>query len=321
MEFCVSLFERRAAYQSGKISKQHYIEEMHHLHAALFEYAAYLRDTDIAEITITAEGVVMRTKAVGIKLLCDPADKRIIPVELLNFGTYEQKELDMMGRLMGENYTVWDIGANVGWYSINLAKAFPGSRVLAFEPIPATYRQLQRNVELNQVNNLEVHNFGFSNCAGTLTFYFYPECSGNASTANLTGNAAAQALSCPVKTVDDFAAASGLKMDFVKCDVEGAELFVFQGGTEAIARHQPVIFTEMLRKWSAKFNYHPNQIIELLAGIGYRCFVAEASKLRDFSVMDENTVETNFFFLHTVKHAPLIKALRVGEVRGSTSRG
>jgi FkbM family methyltransferase len=312
----MTLFELRAAYQSGKIAKQQYIDEMHRLHAALFEYVAYLRETDIAEISITAEGVVMTTKAAGVKLVCDPADKRIIPVEILNFGTYERKELDMMGRLMGENYTVWDIGANVGWYSINLAKAFPGSRILAFEPIPATYRQLQRNIELNQVGNVDALNFGFSNRAGMLTFYFYPACSGNASTANLTGNAAAQPLSCPVKTVDDFEAASGLKMDFIKCDVEGAELFVFQGGTQAIARHQPVIFAEMLRKWSAKFNYYPNQIIELLAGIGYRCFVAEGSKLRDFSIMDENTVETNFFFLHTVRHVSQIKALRVNEAGG-----
>ena len=305
----MNLFELRAAYQSGKIAKQQYIDEMHRLHAALFEYAAYVRGTDIAEITITADGVVMTTKAAGVKLGCAPADKRTVPVEILNFGTYEQKELDMMGRLMGEDYTVWDIGANIGWYSINLAKAFPRSRVLAFEPIPATYQQLQRNIELNQAANVDALNFGFSNQAGELTFYFYPECSGNASTANLTGNAAAQTLSCPVKTMDDFAATSGLKMDFIKCDVEGAELFVFQGGTQAIGRHQPVIFAEMLRKWSAKFNYHPNQIIELLAGIGYRCFVAEGSKLSAFSVMDENTVETNFFFLHKVRHASQIKAL------------
>lgn len=53
----------------------------------------------------------------------------------------------------------------------------------------------------------------------------------------------------------------------------------------------------MLRKWSAKFNYHPNDIIQLLAGIGYRCFTAQNDKLVPFSRMDENTTETNFFFL------------------------
>ena len=189
----MSLFELKAAYQSGKLAKQQYIDEMHRLHAALFEYAAYLRDTDIAEITIIAQEVVMTTKVAGVRLCCDPADKRTVPVEILNFGTYEQKELDMMGRLMGDDFTVWDVGANIGWYSINLAKAFPGSRILAFEPIPATYRQLQRNIELNQVRNVEALNFGFSNQAGTSTFCSYPECSGNASAVNLTtSNAMAQ---------------------------------------------------------------------------------------------------------------------------------
>jgi hypothetical protein len=111
-----------------------------------------------------------------------------------------------------------------------------------------------------------------------------------------------------VRTIDEFSAEKGLKVDFIKCDVEGAELFVFQGGVKTISRDKPVIFTEMVRKWSAKFNYHPNQIIELLRGIGYRCFRAEGNALVEFPVMDENTAETNFFFLHALKHAGLIEA-------------
>ena len=309
----MSLFELRAAFAAGKITKQEYIDRMHERHAALYEYSAFMRDTGIAEISITGEQVVMTVKGTGIKVFCDPADKRIVPVEILNLGAFEAEEFEMMKRLIREDSTVWDIGANVGWYSINLARAFPKARILAFEPIPSTYQQLLKNIALNDAPNLKTHNFGFSDKAGTLTFYFYPECSGNASTANLSGKASVQTLHCPVKTLDDFAAESGFKMDFIKCDVEGAELFVFKGGTKAIARHQPVIFTEMLRKWSAKFNYHPNELIALIKGLGYRCFATHGGKLAEFSVMDDNTVETNFFFLHGVKHADWIKALCAGK--------
>jgi hypothetical protein len=59
----------------------------------------------------------------------------------------------------------------------------------------------------------------------------------------------------------------------------------------------------MLRKWSAKFHYHPNEIIELLAGLGYRCFTVKAERLVKFAKMDEATLETNFFFLHNNQHA------------------
>ena len=102
------------------------------------------------------------------------------------------------------------------------------------------------------------------------------------------------------------------KIDFIKCDVEGAELFVFQGALKLLAQDKPIVFTEMLRKWAAKFDYHPNQIIELFQGLGYQCFTADAEgKLRAFGLMDDQTQETNFFFLHKTQHAHEIKELLV----------
>jgi hypothetical protein len=65
----------------------------------------------------------------------------------------------------------------------------------------------------------------------------------------------------------------------------------------------------MLRKWSAKFNYNPNDIIDLLFGLGYRCFTAKADQLVEFFRMDDNTIETNFFFLHSGNHSALIESL------------
>ncbi len=118
-----------------------------------------------------------------------------------------------------------------------------------------------------------------------------------------------QKISCRVKKLDDFVSANNLKVDFIKCDVEGAELFVFQGGIKTIEVNKPIIFTEMLRKWSMHFNYHPNDIIKLLNDLGYRCFTAKGEYLVEFFKMDENTVETNFFFLHSIKHIAKVNQL------------
>jgi hypothetical protein len=110
-----------------------------------------------------------------------------------------------------------------------------------------------------------------------------------------------------VKRLDEFIDENPVKIDFIKCDVEGAELLVYQGGLETIKRDNPIIFTEMLRKWSAKFNYHPNQIIDLMAEIGYDCFTVCDHNLSRFSLMDDTTLETNFFFLHREKHSQQIQ--------------
>ena len=62
-------------------------------------------------------------------------------------------------------------------------------------------------------------------------------------------------------------------------------------------------------KWSAKFNYHPNDIITFLNMLGYSPYVINGEQLRKFNWVDEDTVETNYFFLHHDKHANLIKQI------------
>ena len=162
---------------------------------------------------------------------------------------------------------------------------------------------------INNISNVQVFNFGFSNEEKEITFYYYPEGSGNASLANLSKSNNVEKISCYVRKLDNFVSEKNLKVDFIKCDVEGAELLVFKGGIETIKKHKPIILAEMLRKWSANFNYHPNAIIELLSDAGYRCFTAKGEKLIEFFTMDEQTLETTFFFLHSLKHRFKINTL------------
>lgn len=299
----------REAFRKGDIAKPAYIEQMHGLHARLYEYAKLLPDTDIARIEITDGRVVMTFRGSGVKMLCDPADQRIAPIETLNFGRYEPKDAEMIYALVRPGDRIFDVGANHGFYALHLAKRFPDAVIDAFEPMPHTHGYLLDNLAANGVTNVRTHRFGLSGQTEDLTFYFYPEGSGNASSANLSERHDVETVTCPVKRMDEHVAETGVMPDFVKCDVEGAELFVFQGGVETLRRGKPVVFTEMLRKWAARFGYHPNAIIELFEGLGYRCFRAEGGRLRSFVRMDESTVETNFFFLHPERSGDAIAAL------------
>ncbi|MBK8783844.1 MAG: FkbM family methyltransferase [Anaerolineales bacterium] len=233
----------------------------------------------------------------------------MVPLEVLNFAAYEQTDFDLVSRLLEDGQTVLDIGANIGWYSLQIAAAFPSVKVLAFEPIPNTYNYLKQNVELNNAANITIHNFGFWNKADTLTFYFYPEGSGNASAVNVSEKESVEEIQCPVTRLDDFVIESNLHVDFIKCDVEGAEKFVFEGAVEMLHRDKPIVYTEMLRKWAAKFDYHPNQIIKFFAEIGYLCYVVNDGFLQELKTMDDTTIQTNFFFLHTLNHRQKIKAM------------
>lgn len=303
----MNLDEIRRKFAAKEITKPEFIDQMHEAHGCLFDYAAYIPQTDIEKIEITDGQVMMTSRELGVKIICGKSDKRIAPIEILNFQHYEKKDSDMIFRLVSNGDRILDIGANIGWYSINLAKRFPQCKILAFEPIPKTFSQLEKNISINSVSNIETYNHGFSNETKDLIFYYYPTGSENASSAKLADVEGVQEIKCRVKTLDDFMSSDNASVDFIKCDVEGAELFVFQGGVETLKKCKPIIFTEMLRKWSAKFNYHPNEIIKLLGDIGYKCFSVNDTRLVEFFSMDEDTVETNFFFLHTEKHAAQIR--------------
>lgn len=302
----MGLMSIKEQYENGIISKEKYIADMHNIHEVLFEYATLIENTDIKRIEIVNGDVLFTSKKQGITCICDSVDKRSLPLEILNFGDYEEKELQMVRSLINDNDFIFDIGANVGWYSMSIAKAIPTVQIYAFEPIPKTFDYLNANIMKNNFANIKTFNFGLSNENKEVSFFYYPEGPGNSSLTDLSGNQTVQKIPCYVKTIDDFISEQNIRVDFIKCDVEGAELFVFKGGINSIRNFKPVIFTEMLRKWSKKMGYHPNEIIHLMKGIGYYCFYLMNDKLVEILEMTESTMETNFFFLHGEKHHKLI---------------
>lgn len=298
------------AYYTNGVNKATFIREMYDAHHdKLFDYSEHLSNTNIKSITIEDHKVVMTTRDRGIKILGVPGDFRVAPLEILNFFDYEKDDYVMIDRIISDGDRIFDIGANMGWYSINLAMSRRKSQVYCFEPIPSTFKYLQRNINLNGLSNVKAHNFGLSNSSGLIDFYFYGEGSGNASSANLSERDDVNVVCCEMQTLDDFCREADVSVDFIKCDVEGAELFVLQGGIKTIGRDKPIVFAEILRKWAQKFEYNPNEIFYLLQSEGYKVFTVNGDSLIEFSKMDENTIETNFFFLHNVKHARKIAQL------------
>ena len=98
-------------------------------------------------------------------------------------------------------------------------------------------------------------------------------------------------------------------LDLLKCDVEGAELMVLQGGAAVIERDRPVLFLELLRKWSAAFGYHPNEVIAWTETLGYDCWAVGEAQLRHCKTIADDTVETNFLFVQPERDAALIEDL------------
>jgi FkbM family methyltransferase len=325
----MKLLEIKSEYYSNKIIKKNYIQKIYKkYHSSLFEYSDLLHQTDINKIEITDRGLSAVSKAYGIKVFFPRDDQRSAPLESLNFGSYEEKELQVILQIISKHRNFLDIGANIGWYSLIIAKFYKKLKVHSFEPIKKTYEFLLKNIKCNFLSNVKAYNFGFYNKNKKITFYTYPEGTGNSSIKNLSQRKSIQIAKCNVKVLDDFITKKKIKVDFIKCDVEGAELFVFLGGKKTLLKDKPIVFCEMLRKWSKKFKYHPNEIILLFKRFNYRCFYVSSMsntnslekwgggqegfaykkfKLNEIKKINDKTKQTNFFFFHNVKHLKIIE--------------
>lgn len=300
------LLDLRKGFRSGRLAKADFISQAFSHHQRLFDHVDYLKGTDIASIELSDKGVCLTTREMGIKMVASGLDERLTPIDILNFGEAEEREISLFSRLLkkncGQRFTMLDVGANIGWFSLNMAKRFPRARLISFEPIPATYEKLLANLKLNGVRNVKPAQAGVSDRAGRAVFYCDSKLCANASLAERSRGATVGKVRVKLIKLDDHCKEHSIKPNAIKVDVEGAELFVFQGARQVLAKYHPIIYTEMLRKWSADFGYHPDRIIELLRGLGYECFALRGSRLRPMKQMTDRTRETNFVFINRRYH-------------------
>jgi len=227
----------QSKFQTKNIDKQMYISSMYEaLHLRLHDLSDLLKKSEVTKIEITDKGVIAEMR--GVKLLMTKGDERLAPIDAINFGAYEQEEIDMILSLLSHASTFYDIGANIGLYSLMAAKQFPMLKIHAFEPLPRTHEFLLNNISLNNSTTITTHKNGFSEKAGEFSFYFEPSSSVSASMQNIKESADAQEIKCPVYMLDTFTKEHSHIVDFIKCDVEGAELLVLKGGVEMLKKRQ-----------------------------------------------------------------------------------
>ena len=306
----MTIADLKAKFSAGIISKAEFIRESYEAHKRLFDYVDAMHRTDVKEIRVTPTGVLFLVGDENIWLECPPGEARVAPIEILNFDCYEPSETRVMDLLSAGARTVLDVGANIGWHTIRFARRLPSAKIFAFEPLPTSFAYLQRNIALNNAGaGVAALNYGLSETNGSVHFFIAPKNGTNASLKNVAGSEDAQPVAGLTLTLDQWVHNYQVTPDFIKCDVEGAELLVFRGGRKTLMEHRPVVFTELLRKWSKAFDYTPNDVIAFFDEIGYSCFGVGDKAVRRVTSVTEETTETNYAFLHRNVHADLIAKL------------
>jgi hypothetical protein len=81
---------------------------------------------------------------------------------------------------------------------------------------------------------------------------------------------APEVVEVPMRSIDDLCGEMEFQPDLIKIDVEGYELGVIQGARATLERHRPLIFLEIHPDHLRRLGHSPRQVVELLAGLGYR---------------------------------------------------
>jgi len=80
---------------------------------------------------------------------------RIVALLLWKYSSHEDYEFSLMDNILQEGMTAIDIGANIGYYTLHIAKCVgPQGKVYAFEPDPENHRLLVKNIEANHYRNI-----------------------------------------------------------------------------------------------------------------------------------------------------------------------
>jgi FkbM family methyltransferase len=172
---------------------------------------------------------------------------------------------------------VLDIGAHQGYYTLLATrKVGPDGRVFAFEPSPRERKNLLFHVRIDRRKNVRVEGFALSNETGEAELFFVIGSeTGCNSLRPPAVNQPTQVLRVPTRKLDDYICELKIaRVDFIKMDVEGAELLVLKGA-EGLLRRQPrpVILCEVQDIRTQPWGYKAREILDFLSHLEYGWFV------------------------------------------------
>jgi FkbM family methyltransferase len=237
-------------------------------------FAAYLRRgwRGSYRVTITAARLFKSLRQSPIKtengILF--ADLRISSAHsILAFPTSSSGEDTVMKKFVQKGDVVFDIGAHMGFYTLLLSNLVGTDGVVnAFEPNPELLPCLERTLQAR--GNVVLRKVALSDTTDTVEL-FIPEDASMASLSNWTDGiaGAVHTTKCKLMRMDDLVEFENVaRPQFIKCDVEGAELRVFEGGKRVLDKADaPVILFEANSLAAASFGYNIEECFKFLESL------------------------------------------------------
>lgn len=186
----------------------------------------------------------------------------------------EAEKVAYLGRHVPTDGVILDVGAHFGYFAKEFCRLHNRScQVYGFEPVSYTRSILE--LVMRRFGNFSLHSAALSDADGAADIQIPIKKSGHIGIglSHLGEEHNRDFISETITTqkLDTFMAAKGLaRVDFIKCDVEGAELAVFKGGANTIASFRPTVFCEVNDQFTQRMGYRAADIFDFFRQLDYQ---------------------------------------------------
>ncbi|HLN45958.1 MAG TPA: FkbM family methyltransferase [Candidatus Sulfotelmatobacter sp.] len=189
-----------------------------------------------------------------------PADNVFINDEVFYNKDYERHR-----NVLSTDFVV-DAGAHVGVFSIKAATV--ASKVISIEPSSNNFKLLNYNIKSNHIKNITTVNTALGDYDGDTVLYLQPS-SGSNSIVNTSAPNSVQAVVVKIRKLDSLIKELKIeRLDFLKIDVEGAELNVLNGALNTLKKYKPFVVMESHPFITGNLN---SKIRSFLENLNYSC--------------------------------------------------
>lgn len=198
--------------------------------------------------------------------------------------SYHDQNVFALTPFLQNSPVIIDIGANIGLLSCAYAHYFKSKnpKVYAIEALQRNFLQLKRNIELNKLDSVQAVRLAMGNKSGEINFEL--------PSVDYMGNAVGNNVLCeeditrakqtnsyresvPMRTLDEWAVEQNIdRCDFIKLDIEGAELLALEGGRKFISRMRPLVQCEFNRYFLEKQNLGIRDYIDFFNELNYQLY-------------------------------------------------
>ncbi|NOQ29827.1 MAG: FkbM family methyltransferase [Helicobacteraceae bacterium] len=180
-------------------------------------------------------------------------------------GLMEYEDMSFLLHYLSKSDTFFDIGANVGVYSI-LASKVKNVKTISIEPLPDTYEKLKDNIKINRLSNIKYENIGLSDKKSKLYFTIDKD------TMNSVAiNSDENTKEVYVDTLDNLAERY-IVPSVIKIDVEGYETNVLSGAHNVLKNKNCKILIIELNNSGLKYGYNDSDIHTNLLSYGFQSY-------------------------------------------------